>query len=152
MARDRGAEYSPGHMEDIHMRISFLAASALLFVGCGIPGSTLLSELSADDGVLICDHVTFDGTDQVEECGDPVGTVTIAASTYSDCTTYFTNVIDAANPDCVATFDQWKACKSEDAWDHDTVCAVWGGDMAAPVSADCAAVVTCATPVAPAAR
>lgn len=121
------------------MRISLILATTL-FVGCGIPGTTPLADLDLDDAELICSHVDYDTEDRVVDCD---GTeVTIEPSDEQDCLDYFAAVRDAANPDCVAEFDAWKACKSEDPITDGQVC---GTDEYTP-SADCVSIVVCATP------
>lgn len=137
--------------------LTITLSAGIFFAGCGIPGDTPLLDLTADDAQLICDHVDYDGEDQVEECengatypsvddGGTEGQVTIPASTHDDCMDYFEAVRDADNPDCVAVFDDWKDCKSEDDWDNETVCGVYAGEMEAPVSDVCMEVGLCATP------
>ena len=129
------------------MRISLILATTL-FVGCGIPGETLIADLTEDDANLICSHIDYDDVDRTVACD--VMNVTVAATTYQDCSEYFATVREIANPACTAEFDVWKNCKREDKWSDDDalVCAVFEDSEDPPeLSADCQAVVLCATPV-----
>lgn len=127
------------------MRKSLVFVAFAVLGGCGIPGDTLLMDLTVDDAELICKHaVDEDAEDRTVECGDPIGTVTISPATMTDCTDYFAAVLTTANPDCTATLDQWVACKEEPDMTDGQVC---GTEEFTP-SADCIAVVTCVTPAA----
>ncbi len=123
------------------MRLSLILVATSMFVGCGIPGDTLLTDLTSDDADLICKHaVDEDAADRTVDCA---GTeVTIEASTMTDCTDYFAAVLTVANPGCTADLDTWVACKSEDDLTDGQIC---GTEEYTP-SADCVAVVTCVTP------
>jgi hypothetical protein len=123
------------------MRKSLVLLAATLLGGCGIPGDTLLMDLTADDAELICNHaVDEDAADRTVTCD--FGDVTLEASTMSDCTGYFASVLTVANPACTATLDTWVACKEEPDLTDGQVC---GTEEYTP-SADCIAVVTCVTP------
>ncbi len=128
------------------MRKSLILLAATLLGGCGIPGDTLLVDLTVDDATLICNHaVDESAVDRTVTCDAPIGEVTIEPSTMADCTSYFASVLTVANPDCTATLDTWVACKEEPDLTDGQIC---GTEDYTP-SADCIAVVTCVTPVTP---
>ncbi len=123
------------------MRNAFIFVVAAMAAGCGIPGDTPLMDLTSDDAELICKHaVDTDAADRTVDCD---GTeITLEAATIADCEAYFAGVLTAANPDCSADLDTWVSCKEEPDLTDGQVC---GTEEYTP-SADCVAVVTCATP------
>jgi hypothetical protein len=116
----------------------------LLLAACGIPGDTLLLDLTADDADLICKHaVDEDAETRTVDCS---GTeVPVEPATMQECLDYFAAVLTVNNPDCTADLDTWVACKEEPEYTDEQVC----DPTLITVSDDCMAVVTCVTPATP---
>ncbi|MCA9490438.1 MAG: hypothetical protein KC656_10785 [Myxococcales bacterium] len=112
-----------------------------MLVACGIPGDTLLLDLTSSDAEKICKRAVDESAeDRVVDCD---GTeVTIPASTMQDCLDYFQAVLDVNSADCTATLDTWVSCKEEDEPSDGQIC----GTEEYTVSADCTAVGVCITP------
>lgn len=76
--------------------------------GLGIPGTTLLSDLSAEDWERICTAaVDTSAQDRIVDCGSPIGEITLEAQTVGSCETsgsYYT----AQN--CASTLQDWHDC------------------------------------------
>lgn len=113
--------------------VAFTAFAA----ACGIPGDTPLNDITADQWDLICDRaVDTDAEARTVECGDPIGTLTIPATTVADCTTAGASF---GAEGCEAIFDDWVACQEEPDLTDGQIC----GTEEITVSAECLRVAAC---------
>ena len=116
---------------------NIIFALPVLAIGCGIAKDTPLNELTADQWELICGRaITGDETDRTVDCGDPIGEITITASTEATCQAFGGTLVAT---DCAGTLQDWIDCQDEPDLTDGQIC---GSEEYTP-SAACTAMASC---------